>query len=165
MILFKKHKFSRSYKQMMKKNKKNLIKLAKETKPWDWNYGIELLIAHLNFMKEYYENGENVWAREDCEWNPNAIQKTRLQMINEILSEYDEWMNCFDKYHKLIEHPETYKSTQNPDGTVTVHDLGCHLEYALGDRDLTTKAYSEEYLFHRKKFFELLNEYIEALWD
>lgn len=86
-------------------------------------------------------------------------------MVEEILKEYEEWQNCEDKYYKLVQHPETYKTHDNGDGTVTIDDLGCHIEYALGSAELTWKAYIDEYNFHKKRFFELLNEYIDELSD
>lgn len=126
--------------------------------------GVQLFVQYLEWVRDYYKNGENVHAAERFEWNPDAIQKTRLQMIEEIINEYNEWQTCEEKYFKVVLDGE-YKDHKNPDGTYTVDSLGSHLEYSLGDRDLTIKAFNDEYGFHRKKFFELLNEYIEELDD
>lgn len=86
-------------------------------------------------------------------------------MVTEVLDEYNEWQNCEDKYFTVIYHPETYKTHDNGDGTVTIDDLGSHIEYALGDPEITRKAFNDEYNFHKHKFFELLEKYIEELWD
>lgn len=165
MSLFKKKKYSKEYYKLIKRNNKKLVKLAKETRPWDWSWGIELLVLHLEYMKEYYSNNENVMAMENYEWDPKAIKKSRLEMIEEILSEYYAWRNCEEKYYKLVEHPETYKSHSNGDGTVTIDDLGYHIEYSLGDVQKTNEAFNKEYALHRKNFFKLLDKYIEELWD
>ena len=156
---------SKDYTKMMKNNRKKLITLSKEVVPWEGYDGITLLITHLEWVKEYYSNNENVVAKEDYEWDPEAIKKSRLQMVTEILNEYYDWQNCEEKYYKLIRHPETYKTHKNKDGTVTIDDLGCHIEFALGDRETTRKAFNDEYNFHKHKFFELLEKYIGELWD
>ena len=159
-----KKKFSKDYHKMIKTNRKKLVKLSKEVYPWNCQ-GLELLVAWLEWAKEYYENGENVCAMEDYEWDPEAIKLSRLEMIKEILNEYYEWQNCEDKYFIVVHHPETYKTHKNEDGTWTIDDLGSHIEYALGDKDLTQKAFLDEYHFHKHNFFDLLEKYIEELSD
>lgn len=157
-------KFSKQYKKMMKTHRKALKNYTKTCFPWN-QQGLDLLIKYLEWVRAYYENGENVQAMENFEWDPEAIKKTRLEMVEEILNEYNEWQTCEDKYFKVVHHPETYKSHSNGDGTVTIDDLGFHVEYSLGDHDLTNKAFINEYNFHKHQFFELLEKYIEELSD
>lgn len=159
-----KKKFSKAYKKMMKDHRKALKDYAKTCFPWN-NQGLELLITYLSWVRAYYLNGENVQAMENFEWDEDAIKLSRLQMVTEILDEYNEWQNCEEKYYKVVYHPETYKTHKNPDGTITVDDMGSHIEYALGDPEITRKAFNDEYNFHKHKFFELLEKYIEELWD
>ena len=156
--------YSRDYYKMMRNNRKKLVQAAKSVYPWNCE-AYELLIPYLEWVRDYYKKGENIHAMENFEWNPEAIKKTRLEMVEEILNEYNEWQTCEDKYYKVVHHPETYKSHSNDDGTVTVDDLGFHVEYALGDHDLTNKAFNDEYNFHKHKFFELLEKYLEELSD
>lgn len=165
MSLFKKKKFSKEYHNLIKRNNKKLVKLAKETRPWDFSWTLDLLVANLEYIKEYYSNKENVWALENYEWDPKAIKKSRLEMVQEILDEYYAWQNCENKYYKVVFHPETYKSHSNGDGTVTIDDLGSHIEYLCGDPETTRKEFNKEYSLHKKNFFNLLNKYIEELWD
>ena len=159
-----KKKFTKAYKKMMKEHRKALKDYTKTCFPWN-QQGLDLLITYLEWVRAYYENGENVQAMENFEWDSEAIKLSRLEMVTEILDEYNEWQNCEDKYFTVIYHPETYKTHSNGDGTVTIDDLGFHVEYSLGDHDLTNKAFIDEYNFHKHKFFELLEKYLEELSD
>ena len=150
---------------MMRNNSKALKKAIKEVVPWGAMSGVQLFVQYLEWVRDYYKNGENVHAVEKFEWDSDAIQKTRLEMVEEILNEYNEWQTCEDKYFRVIHHPETYKDHKNEDGTWTVDDIGSHIEYSLGDYETTRRAFNDEYQFHKNKFFELLKNYIEELSD
>lgn len=175
MSLFKKKKFSKEYHNLIKRNNKKLVKLAKETRPWDYSWGIELLVLHLEYMKEYYSNRENVVALENYEWDPKAIKKSRLEMIQDILSEYYAWRECDDKYTKVIFKNEDnakekvdnlikegyHLKEENEDSCLK----DCYFLYLYDDYHINIKEMSKEYALHRKNFFNLLNKYIEELWD
>ncbi len=163
--MFKNKRFSRNYHKMIKRNKKEILKTAKKTNPWDWFWGIKLLVEHLKFMKEYYELHENVWAKEPYEWDSNAPKKSRLDMINEILKEYDSWMHCEEYYYHTDKDVVAFKEHKLEDGTYALEDLGLNIEYKFDNKTKTNELFKQEYAFHRNKFFELLSKYIEELWD
>lgn len=165
MCKLRKNKLSKKYYKLIKDNNKNLVKIAKETRPWDFGWMLDSIVANLTYMRDYYANGENVIGMDDYVDNSTNVSKTRLQMIDELLSEYASWHNCDEKYFKLISHPETCKTHKGENGTIVVDDFGWHIEYLFGDAETTNKLYREEYLLHKHKFFELLEKYIEELWD
>ena len=155
---------TREYKCMIKKYQKKFKKMAKDVNPWDYYFGLNFLIEHLKFMRDYYELGENVWAQE-VEGVP-----TRLQILNMILVELNDWQKCDDKYIKivLIHNEEDRKEVdklcsqgyyiyKDKNNVVILH------KYDTNEKNL--KEFEKEYSYHRKRFFELLGTYIEYLWD
>lgn len=162
--------FSKEYRKMMKHYKKMILKDAKDASkdPFDYGPGLQMFVDHLYFMRDYYRLGENVWACEE------ENMPTREQCLNMILAEYEEWQNCDDKYTKVIFKFEA-------DAEQQVKDLvtrGYHLKeetddmfkdvyflYKYEDYHENTQKMCEEYAFHRKRFFELLDTYLEYLWD
>lgn len=148
--------FSKEYKKMMKKNRKALNQINKNADPFDYNDGLAYLIAHLRWMKDYYALGENVWAMEERDWNPDAKDEpTRLESLTQVLEHYDAWQGAEDKYIKCVEHDHGEK-----EGVFSYH-----FEYLLGDREATYKALEEEKAYHRAMFFQLLSQYMESWWD
>ena len=106
------------------------MKQAKKasTDPFDYGVGLELFVKHLRFMRDYYELGENVWALEDKDI-------TRLEMLNQILAEYNGWDTVMDYF---AETKWTAKTAEE------FNKINEHL---------------------KKQFFLLLNKYIERIWD
>lgn len=163
-------RLSKEYKQMCKKWKKIICKDAKNAArdPFDWNPGLQVFVDHLYFMRDYYRNGENVWA---CEVEDAP---SREQCLNMIIAEYEDWMNCEDKYTKVI-----FKDEPGAEEEIKrLVSLGYHLKeeddemfkdvvflYKFKDFTKNTNAMVKEYNYHRKRFFELLGEYLEFLWD
>lgn len=160
---------SKDYKKMIKANKKLIMKDAKaaSTDSFDWGIGLQVFVDHLYFMREYYELGENVWGAE-AEGVP-----TRLQILNLILATYEEWINCENKYTVIIHKDEGEEKLkeylakgyflQERDESPLFKD--CYILYRYATFEENTKACSREYNRSRKRFFELLGEYIEYLWD
>jgi len=167
-------KFSKEYNKMFKHYKNIIMKDAKQaaSDPFDYGPGLQLFIDHLYFMRDYYRNGENVWACE-IEGVPS-----REQCLNMILSEYEAWIGNSDKYTKVILMNEPnakeeiakwvslgysadYKSSENsPELFKVVVFL-----HKYGDYKENQQNEVKEYLHHKKRFFELLCEYIDTLWD
>ena len=157
---------------MMKFNKKRIMKSAKEASvnPFDWGVSIEMYVNHLYFMRDYYALGENVWA---CEIEGMSSRK---EMLDEILQEYEKWQNSEDKYVVVL-----VKSDKDYEEQLKKYlDAGYFLKDDIGKEPLlkgVTFLYkyenfyeniekcNEEYARHRKNFFELLEKYIEYLWD
>lgn len=161
------------YKKIMKKQKKELDKIHKDlsTSPWAGGYGIEYFVQFLRFMRDYYENGYNVHAYDNCECPEFECpdRPTRLQSLNMVIAAYDEWQACENKYYKWVPNDPTkyidIKTEDNGDGTCTITDLGGHIQYLLEDPEENRKAFIKEYETLRKQFFDLLAEYYEDWSD
>lgn len=123
-------KFSKEYNSMIKKNSKEIMKLAKKasTTPFDSNIALELLVASLKFMRDYYKLGENVHSEEVKYFNDDCVTKmTRLESLEETIKIYEKWKEYQYKIFKQedIERCEEFK----------------------------------------KRFFDLLYNYIDEWWD
>lgn len=162
-----KTKRSKDYKKMMKGYKKLIIKDGKHaaTDPFDWGPGLQVFVDHLYFMRDYYALGENVWAEEI----PDV--PSREQCLNMILAAYEAWMTCDEKYMVIV-----YK--HEPDAEEKIQDLlrkgyflqkredkNCAIFHLYEDRKENSEKFVKEYEMHRKRFFELLSDYLEYLWD
>ena len=98
MRLFKylKDKEYRIYCKMERRHRRELVKLAKNTHDYDYDYLHRLVILKLRHFLEYYESGYNVWQTDE----------TLIPLINslkETLSIADEIENS-----DLVD-PELYK--------------------------------------------------------
>ena len=158
---------------MMKKHRDIILKDAKSASedPFDWAIGLRVFVDHLYFMRDYYELGENVVALDE-EGKP-----TRWQYLNLILAEYEEWVTCEDKYFKVIFKDDKeaeeklqkllkqgyYLKEQN-DASPSIFNH-CYFLYKNKDWHENITLNNKEYDLHRKKFFELLGEYLEYISD
>ena len=81
-------KKTRTYKSLLRRNKKRLDALNKKARksPWDWGFGLDYLIAFMEFMREYYNLGENVWQAEE------SLTQVR-ESLDKTLNAYYEWIN------------------------------------------------------------------------
>lgn len=55
----------KQYERMSKKHKKALKKAAKNFKPWEYSYFMDVLYEMLSYMKDYYIGGYNVWQSDE----------------------------------------------------------------------------------------------------
>lgn len=172
--LFRESDKKNRYKKIMNAQKKELDKIHKDLRrsPWTGNFGIEYYVQFLRFMRDYYENGYNVWAYDNCEVPEFVDEKdrpTRLQSLNMVIAAYEEWQACYDKYYKWVpddlEKPINWKTEKTEDGAYKITDLGGHIQHLLEDPEANRKAFTKEYEMLRKRFFELLAEYHEDWWD
>lgn len=156
-------KFSKKYKEMIKRHSKKIKEDAKSAAedPFDWEPGLQVFVDHLYFMRDYYSLGENVWAKEDCTWRDD-VKYTRLQMLNQILDEYEGWMNC---EHKYFIHHDTGGKENGRGLIINGEPTDWWIEYLIPDYKENVEAFHKEYDEHKSKFFTLLAEYIEFLWD
>ena len=58
-------KEKRAYRKMYKKHRKEMIKLAKEDRDFDWSYLHELVITKIRHMYKYYHDGNNVMQTDE----------------------------------------------------------------------------------------------------
>ena len=78
----------KEYLKDVKQARKHLIKASKNYFPFDFEYTLDLFMIGIQHMREYYARGYNVVAKE-IEGMP-----TRLDMCNEILTAYDDYLDC-----------------------------------------------------------------------
>lgn len=151
---------SPEYLAMMAKYKKSLNKINREGNqaPWEWSYGLDYLVEFMRFMKDYYTLGENVWGMPE-------YSKECIDTLTEALDYYNKWQNLDDEYITVIHHPETYKSHENEDGTITVDDLGFHCVYKYGSAKRTYKKLYKMKRKYKRLFFKTIAENIEKWWD
>ena len=161
---------SSEYKEMMEKHQKEWAEIAENAGPWEWSYGLDALVEHLRWMRDYYALGENVWGQEDKEWK-KGVKYTRLETLEKTLFYYDKWMNLEDEYIQVVEHGKM-KSHDNGDGTATIDDLGFHCIYKYGPRNNNRKAMKITYRKlhkaqqkYKKLFYKMLYKYMESWWD
>jgi hypothetical protein len=64
----------RAYRKMRKRQRKELLKLAKETGVWDWSWLHDMVIMQVRHMYEYYTENNNVWQSDE----------TRLPIIEQL---------------------------------------------------------------------------------
>lgn len=64
-----KKRFSKNYYKLLKINKKEILTKAKSAagNPFNALAGVELFVSYLRLVRDYYKNGENVWAMENFE--------------------------------------------------------------------------------------------------
>lgn len=55
----------RAYRKMYKRHRKEMIKLAKEDRDFDWAYLHDLVLTKIEHMYEYYSAGNNVFQTEE----------------------------------------------------------------------------------------------------
>jgi len=157
------------YLALMSKYKKSLTKINKSaySGPWEWSWGLDYFVEFLRFMQEYYKLGINVWAMERRDEDPKKYKNypTRYESISKALEYYDKWQNLEEEYIAVIDHPETYKSHDNGNGTVTIDDLGFHCEYKYGSAKRTYKKLHKDQEKYKKLFFKTVMRFMEEWWD
>lgn len=85
-----KKKSMREYRKMHRRHRKELVKLAKEVRPFDWGWLDELVHAQIKHMYEYFSAGNNVWQTDE----------TRLPIVEQlkhVMDLYEELDNIWDR--------------------------------------------------------------------
>lgn len=95
----------RAYRKMHRKHRKELIKLAKEDREWDWDYFHSIVMAKIRHMYEYYEAGNNVWQSEE---SLNKVLSTLKEVIDLDKKWDDAWEECVqsDEPNRLTKYYE-----------------------------------------------------------
>jgi len=154
---------SPEYEAMMDAHRKEWTEIAENAGPWEWSYGLDALIEHIRWMRDYYKLGENVWGQEDKEWK-KGVKYTRLETLEKALYYYDRWMNLEDEYI-TVEHYGEMKSHDNGDGTSTIDDLGFRCVYKYGSMKKTYNKLYKAQQKYKKLFFKTVFKYLESWWD
>ena len=165
---------SPEYTAMMDTHRKEWAEIAENAGPWEWSYGLDALVEHIKWMRDYYKLGENVWGQEDKEWK-KGVKYTRLETLEKTLDYYDRWMNIENEYVQVV-HTGEFKSHNNGDGTSTIDDLGFRCVYKYGPKGnsykarrkamkITYKKMHKAELKYKKLFYKMLYKYMESWWD
>jgi hypothetical protein len=81
----------RAYHKMHRKHRRELIKLAKEDREYDWSYLHDIVMTKIRHMYEYYEAGNNVWQSEE---SLNKVLSTLKEVIDLDKKWDDAWEEC-----------------------------------------------------------------------
>ena len=90
--LFKKlfpSKEMRAYRKMHHRHRNELVKLAKETREWDWSWLHEGVIMQIRHMYEYYSEGNNICQSEES-------LDVVLESLKHVLDLQEELEHLFD---------------------------------------------------------------------
>ena len=79
----------RAYRKMYRRHRKELMKLAEDTREWSWGWLDDAVRIRIKHMHEYFSAGNNVWQTDE----------TRLPIIEQlkhVLDLYDELDHLWD---------------------------------------------------------------------
>ena len=136
-------KEKRAYRKMYKKHRKEMIKLAKEDRDFDWSYLHDLVITKIKHMYEYYHDGNNVMQTDE----------TRIPILDQ-LSHVLDLQYALDHLYDYLEPPVI---TDSKDGVIIVDITK---ESALKAQK-TWEREAELY----KEIYKFIGEHIEEWWD
>lgn len=108
----------RAYRKMYRRHRKELVKLAKEVKPFDWGWLDELVLTQIKHMHEYFSAGNNVWQTDETRLPIAEQLKHVLDLYEELDSVGDDgtmdYMQIRQREQELFEEIYNY--------------VGCHLQ-------------------------------------
>lgn len=105
----------KAYKKMRKRHRKELKKMVKEDRPWDWEYFHDLIVLKLRQTYEYYVAGNYVHqAKEERKELLKSMKK-----VMDILDAIEHVDDPFNQYLKEHPYPEA-KFVPNENGFVTI---------------------------------------------
>ena len=129
-----------AYRKMHRRHRKELMKLAEETREWDWGWLDDAVRIRIKHMYEYFSTGNNVWQTDE----------TRLSIIEQlkhVLDLYDELDHLWDDH--------TRGHIVNEDGSIT-------------PTEASTKSYIEKINREQELYEEIysyIGKYIQWWWD
>lgn len=92
----------RAYRKMYRRHRKEMVKLAKKVREWDYGWIDELVLTQIKHMHEYFSAGNNVWQTDE----------TRLPIVEQlkhVLDLYEELDSLWDMDTK---GPDNLDSTE-----------------------------------------------------
>lgn len=135
----------REYNRMYRRHRRELVKLAKETREWDYCWFYRSIIMQINHMYEYYSNGNNVWQTDE----------TRLPIVEELKHVLD----CDAEIERL----------ENEHFGLDWVDNGGKLEfiYPEGREAYNTKVYAKEKRINElhEEIFNSIGKNFRGWWD
>lgn len=129
-----------AYRKMYHQHRKELIKLAKEDRDFDYGWLDEFVRVKIKHMYEYFSEGNNVWQSDE---SLNEI----LEQLKHVLDLYDEMDGLWNNYKS--------NTIKNEDGSVTVTDEGAN-------KYLTIKTREQELY---EEIYSYIGKYIQWWWD
>jgi len=130
----------RAYRKMYRRHRRELIRLAKQDRDFDWCWLDEFVRTKIKHMYEYFSDGNNVCQTEE---SLNEI----LAQLKHVLDLHEELDSLWDNYgNNLI---------INEDGSVTVNDDGAKKYSTIRNRE--QELYEEIYSY--------IGKYIQWWWD
>ena len=108
----------RAYRKMYRRHRRELVKLAKQVREWDYGWIDGLVLTQIKHMYEYFSAGNNVWQTDE----------TRLPIVEQlkhVLDLYEELDSVGDgsatNYAQIrIREQELFEEIYNY--------VGCHLQ-------------------------------------
>ena len=120
----------RAYNKMYRRHQRELVKLAKETREWDYSWLYESTIMQIRHMYEYYTKRNNVWQTDET-------LVLIVESLGHVLALNDELDHLWD------DHPRGY--IKNEDGSISSTDESIKSFSEKADREM--KLYAEIYSY------------------
>ena len=120
----------RAYNKMYRRHRKELLKLAKTIREWDYCWLYDSTIMQIKHMYEYYSKGNNIFQSEES-------LNTILEQLKHVLDLDDELEHLWDNYESHL--------IENDDGSVSVSDEGAKRYSDIRDRE--QELYEEIYSY------------------
>ena len=95
----------RAYNKMYRRHRRELVKLAKETREWDYGWLYDSVIMQIRHMYEYYSEGNNIFQSEE---SLNEI----LGQLKHVLDLHEELDHLWDGY-KFVSEEESAKKFED----------------------------------------------------
>ena len=134
----------REYRKMRRRHRKELVKLAKEVRPFDWSWLHDMTLLQIQQMFEYYVDGNNVWQ----------IDESRFEIIGQLKEVLDT-------------QEEIERNYKDDCGLEFVYDEDGEIEKIIQPDDYSERVTSnydaEIYLY--EKFYTLIGKNILGWWD
>ena len=130
----------RAYRKMYLRHRRELVRLAKKDRDFDYGWLDEFVHMKIKHMYEYFSERNNVWQTDE---SLNEI----LEQLKHVLDLYEEMDNLWDNYESNL--------IENDDGSVTVTDEGAKKYSVIRNRE--QELYEEIYSY--------IGKYIQWWWD
>ena len=130
----------RAYRKMYRRHRRELVKLAKQDRDFDYGWLDEFVHTKIKHMYEYFSNGNNVWQSEDS--------------LGEIL---EQLKHVLDLYYEMDHLWDDYESSaiKNDDGSITATSESAKKFLYIKNRE--QELYEEIYSY--------IGRFIQYWWD
>ena len=130
----------RAYNKMYRKHRKELVKLAKKDRDWDYGWLDEFVLTKIRHIYEYFSERNNVWQTDET---LNDI----LEQLKHVLDLYEELDHLWDDH--IREH------INNDDGSITPTEASANSYIKRRNRE--QELYEEIYSY--------IGKHIQWWWD